>query len=91
MRLTNPKVLSANDDTQGKQPVSIARQTAALWTEYALPGVLDGLTIGGGGRYVGTSYATSDNSLKVAGCDDLRRDDALSLAGLAAWSESAKT
>lgn len=34
-------------------------------TEYALPGMLDGVTLGGGARYVGTSYATSQNSLKV--------------------------
>ncbi|MFT4274144.1 MAG: TonB-dependent siderophore receptor [Pantoea sp.] len=63
--LTNPKVISANDDTEGKQPVAIARQTASLWTEYALPGIFDGITLGGGARYVGTNYATTDNSLKV--------------------------
>lgn len=63
--LTDPKVLSANDDTQGKRPVGIARNTAKLWSQYAFDGALDGVTLGGGVRYVGTSYATSDNGLKV--------------------------
>lgn len=63
--LTDPKVLSANDDTQGKRPVGIARNTAKLWSQYAFDGALDGVTLGGGVRYVGTSYATTDNGLKV--------------------------
>jgi len=62
---TDPEVTASNTGNQGKDPVGIPRQTAAVWTEYALPGLLDGVTLGGGARYVGTSYATSQNSLKV--------------------------
>lgn len=62
---TQPEVMSSNDGNQGKDPVSIPRHTAALWSEYALSGVLEGVSVGGGARYVGTSYANSDNSLKV--------------------------
>lgn len=62
---TDPEVTSANDGTEGKSPVSIARHTASLWSEYALPGVLEGVSVGGGARYVGTSYANSENTMKV--------------------------
>lgn len=63
--LTDPEVISANDGSEGKHPVGIARNSAKLWTEYALSGPLDGVSLGGGVRYVGSSYATTDNSLKV--------------------------
>ncbi|MEK0247464.1 TonB-dependent siderophore receptor [Raoultella sp. BAC10a-01-01] len=63
--LTDPQVTSANDGSEGKHPVGIARNSAKLWTQYALSGPLDGFSIGGGVRYVGSSYATTDNSLKV--------------------------
>jgi iron complex outermembrane receptor protein len=63
--LTDPQVISANDGSEGKHPVGIARNSAKLWTQYALSGPLDGFSIGGGVRYVGSSYATTDNSLKV--------------------------
>ncbi|HDG1679269.1 TonB-dependent siderophore receptor [Kluyvera ascorbata] len=63
--LTDPEVISANDGTEGKHPVGIARNSAKLWTQYALSGPLDGFSIGGGVRYVGSSYANTDNSLKV--------------------------
>lgn len=62
---TDPKVTSANDGTEGKHPVGISRHSAKLWTQYALSGPLDGFSLGGGVRYIGSSYATSDNSLKV--------------------------
>lgn len=62
---TDPEVTSSNDGNQGNSPVGIARHTAALWSEYALHGLLDGLSVGGGARYVGTSYANNANSLKV--------------------------
>lgn len=63
--LTDPQVVSANDGTEGKHPVGIARNSAKLWTQYALSGPLDGFSVGGGVRYVGSSYANTDNSLKV--------------------------
>ena len=63
--LTDPEVARSTSGTRGKTPVGIARQSATLWSEYALHGVLDGLTLGGGVRYIGTSYANADNSMKV--------------------------
>ena len=63
--LTDPKVTSANDATEGKHPVGISRHSAKLWTQYALSGPLEGFSLGGGVRYISSSYATTDNSLKV--------------------------
>ncbi|XBS69719.1 TonB-dependent siderophore receptor [Acerihabitans sp. KWT182] len=63
--LTDPEITRSNDGDEGNSPVGIARQSATLWSEYTLPGKLDGVTLGGGVRYVGTSYADTDNTLKV--------------------------
>ncbi len=64
--LTSPEVTASNDGVQGKKPVGIARNTARLWSEYTFRGgLMDGISLGGGARYIGTSYANTDNSLKV--------------------------
>ncbi len=48
----------------GKTPVQVAEETASLWAEYALPSsLIDGLTIGGGVRYVGETYVDVTNTL----------------------------
>lgn len=48
----------------GKTPVQVAEETASLWAEYALPSnIIDGLTIGGGVRYVGETYVDVTNTL----------------------------
>jgi len=62
---TSPVVTSSNDGNEGKVAVSIPRHTGTLWTQYSLHGLLEGLTVGGGARYVGTAYANSENTLKV--------------------------
>lgn len=64
--LTSPEVTEANDATKGKRPIGISRNTARLWSEYAFRGgVLDGFSVGGGARYIGTSYANTTNTMKV--------------------------
>ncbi|AJZ88339.1 TonB-dependent receptor [Klebsiella michiganensis] len=65
--LTDPEVLKANDGSEGKHPTGISRNLAKLWSQYAFSGPLDGFSLGGGVRYVGPSYATTDNSLQVPG------------------------
>jgi len=64
--LTDPTVEKANDGNEGKYVTAVSRNTANLWSQYSFSGpVLDGFSVGGGVRYVGSSYANSDNSLKV--------------------------
>lgn len=51
---------------QGKRPYGVPNQLASLWANYEFDdGPLDGLSLGGGVRYVGSSYGDAANSLKV--------------------------
>lgn len=60
-------VTEGNPMEVGMTPVGTPEQFGSLWLDYALPvnGPLEGLSIGGGVRYVGSAYATTDNSLEV--------------------------
>ncbi|WP_458097563.1 TonB-dependent siderophore receptor [Roseomonas sp. WA12] len=53
----------------GKRPQGIPTQTATAWLDYAFQENTParGLTLGGGVRYVGGTYADNANTLKVAG------------------------
>ncbi|MFX7549121.1 TonB-dependent receptor, partial [Acinetobacter baumannii] len=60
----------ANDVTLNKWPIAIPipRQMASLWTDYRIrSGVLQGVGIGAGVRYISPTAGAPDNSLKVAG------------------------
>ncbi|WP_421860110.1 TonB-dependent siderophore receptor [Parvibaculum sp.] len=47
----------------GNTPVMVADETASFWAEYALPtNMIDGLTVGGGARYVGETYVDAANT-----------------------------
>lgn len=62
------KNTKANDDSDGKTPISIPtpRNLAALWADYTLrDGELKGLGFAGGVRYNGRSPGAPDNSLNV--------------------------
>jgi len=51
---------------QGKTPAQIPKQMASLWGDYTFhSGELSGLTLGTGGRFIGSSYGDPDNSFKV--------------------------
>ncbi|MDE1149650.1 MAG: TonB-dependent siderophore receptor [Azospirillaceae bacterium] len=51
---------------QGKTPPGTAKHTATLWADYAVPeGVLGGLTVGGGVRYIGPSFGDYANSYEI--------------------------
>ena len=50
----------------GNTPVQIPKLTASLGVEYTFPdGALEGLSIGGGVRYLGESFADTANTTKV--------------------------
>ncbi len=50
----------------GKTPSRIPQNTASLWAKYAFDeGMLKGLEIGGGVRYVGTSWGNNANTFEV--------------------------
>jgi len=51
---------------KGNTPSGIPKHAAALWANYRLPeSILAGLTVGGGLRYIGSTYGTDDNTYKV--------------------------
>ncbi|PPC74293.1 TonB-dependent siderophore receptor [Pokkaliibacter plantistimulans] len=52
----------AEDGTEGNTPNQAPRHMASLWADYALS---HGLNLGGGVRYVGSSWADKENTLKV--------------------------
>lgn len=77
------KVLSSEDGDQGNEPAMVARHSASLWAEYDFDGAVQGLSLGGGLRYVGKTWADNANS---------RRVDSYVLADLAvryAWDDYA--
>lgn len=50
----------------GKMPARIPQQQASLWATYTVDsGALEGLTLGGGLRYQGTSWGNNTNTFKV--------------------------
>lgn len=62
--LLNTKSNSSNLD---KVPVGIPRNTASLWADYTLrDGLLGGLQVGGGVRYIGGSYGDTSNSFMTS-------------------------
>ncbi|MDP8568347.1 TonB-dependent siderophore receptor [Methylophilus aquaticus] len=69
---TDPEITKSNNRNaqgvgfQGKDPNHVARNTAALWADYHLPSTLiEGMTIGGGVRYIGTRYGDDANTIKL--------------------------
>jgi iron complex outermembrane receptor protein len=53
---------------KGTTTYGVPRHTASLWADYTLhDGALKGFGVGGGARYVGSSWGDSANTMKVAG------------------------
>ncbi|MFI8417086.1 TonB-dependent siderophore receptor [Serratia sp. NPDC078593] len=62
----NNVVTSATDSTQGRHPVGVPAQTGSLWLDYRIhQGALRGLVLGGGARYLGSSWGDGTNTFKV--------------------------
>lgn len=58
---------SLNPQEIGKRLAKIPKNSASIWADYQFNGIIDGLTIGTGVRYVGSTYGDQTNSpdLKV--------------------------
>lgn len=60
------EITDGNPTEIGKVTTGTPQSFASLWLDYALPpGQFEGFSIGGGARYVGSSYADAANLLKV--------------------------
>nr|WP_313533078.1 TonB-dependent siderophore receptor [Brucella anthropi] len=56
----------SNPDIIGNRPYLLPEQQASVFVEYKVPdGAFQGVTLGGGVRYLGSSYADEENTLKV--------------------------
>lgn len=66
---TYDKVINTKDtDYQGKRPYNVPEHTGSLWADYTFKnGGLKGFGVGGGARYVGSTYGDSANTLRVPG------------------------
>ncbi|BEV07580.1 TonB-dependent siderophore receptor [Methylophilus sp. DW102] len=66
-----PEITRSNNSLQGvpfqgKDPNHVPHHTAALWTDYRLPGQwLPGLVVGGGVRYTGSRFGNDANTFKL--------------------------
>ncbi|MBO1017898.1 TonB-dependent siderophore receptor [Achromobacter sp. SD115] len=57
---------AAGMNLKGKAPVGVPSQQASAWARYQLQdGPLAGMGVGGGVRYIGSSYGNETNTLKV--------------------------
>ena len=78
-----PKIVAANDDTLGKRLMDVARNSASVWLDKAIPlRAVDRLTLGGGVRYIGPRYGDNENTLRLPGNTQF---DALVRYDLSRW------
>lgn len=59
---TDSEVTRSNNNTLGKTPILVPKQSASLWLDYVLrDGALSGLGMGVGARYTGKTWVESSN------------------------------
>lgn len=51
----------------GNRPQAVPEHFGSLWANYSFDGALEGLTLGGGVRFVGASFADDANTVKADG------------------------
>ncbi|NHT76675.1 TonB-dependent siderophore receptor [Rhizobiaceae bacterium CRRU44] len=65
---TNAEITRDNSGFVGKTPYLVPEHQASAWLNYTVDdGMLEGLSIGGGVRYVGDSFGDNANTVKVDG------------------------
>ena len=64
----NAEITADNDGFVGNRPSLVPEHQASLWVNYAFDeGMLDGLSLGGGVRFVGQSFGDNANTVSVSG------------------------
>ena len=64
----NAEITEDNDGFVGNRPSLVPEHQASLWVNYAFDeGMLDGLSLGGGVRFIGQSFGDNANTVSVAG------------------------
>lgn len=72
LSLTHARVLEGMGQDVGSAPVNVPRATASVWLDYAFrSGALDGLTLGGGARYIGPQVGGWSPNAFTAGAQRL--------------------
>ncbi|MCF3643181.1 TonB-dependent siderophore receptor [Rhizobium sp. TRM95111] len=62
----NAEIMDDTEGTGGNTPYGVPQNRASLWAKYTLQGgALEGLGLGAGVRYIGSSYGDDANSFKV--------------------------
>jgi iron complex outermembrane receptor protein len=60
------KITDETDSNVGNMPYGVPRHRASFWADYTIQsGTLEGLGLGGGIRYIGSSFGDDANSFKV--------------------------
>lgn len=59
------EILQSNDGDQGNENYLVPNQQASLWGQYDFAGLLEGLGLGAGVRYVGESWGDTANTRSV--------------------------
>jgi iron complex outermembrane recepter protein len=59
------KLTKAEAAVEGNRPFRVPEHMAALWLDYLPSGAFAGLNVGGGVRYVGSSYGDRENTFKA--------------------------
>ncbi|WP_455815041.1 TonB-dependent siderophore receptor [Pseudomonas graminis] len=63
---TDTEITKSNDGVQGNQQANVPKHMASVWLSYDFTqGVLNGLTLNSGARYVGSMYGDNENTVAV--------------------------
>ena len=65
---TDAEITKDNSGNVGRRPALVPAHQASAWLNYTVhAGLLEGLSLGGGVRFVGSSYGTNTNTIEVDG------------------------
>lgn len=65
---TDAEITKDNSGNVGRRPAMVPAHQASAWLNYTVyAGVLEGLSLGGGVRFVGPSYSNNTNTIEVDG------------------------
>ncbi|BCQ32810.1 hypothetical protein ERHA53_01530 [Erwinia rhapontici] len=63
---TDTEIIKSNDGVQGNKQANVPKHMASVWLSYGFTqGVLNGLTLNSGARYVGSMYGDNENTVAV--------------------------